>query len=91
MERKSRKVVEELKSHPAVKEIRAAGLLIAVDLGSETLAKKVLYLLLDEGVITDWFLFQPTSFRIAPPLCISDDELELGIQAVRRALDKLGE
>ena len=91
VERKSRKVVEELKSHPAVKEIRAAGLLIAVDLGSETLAKKVLYLLLDEGVITDWFLFQPTSFRIAPPLCISDEELELGIQAVRRALDKLAE
>ena len=91
VERKSRKVVEGLKSHPAVKEIRAAGLLIAVDLGSETLAKKVLYLLLDEGVITDWFLFQPTSFRIAPPLCISDEELELGIQAVRRALDKLAE
>ena len=91
VERKSRKVVEGLKSHPAVKEIRAAGLLIAVDLGSEALAKKVLYLLLDEGVITDWFLFQPTSFRIAPPLCISDEELELGIQAVRRALDKLAE
>ena len=91
VERKSRKVVEGLESHPAVKEIRAAGLLIAVDLGSEALAKKVLYLLLDEGVITDWFLFQPTSFRIAPPLCISDEELELGIQAVRRALDKLAE
>lgn len=91
VERKSRKVVEGLKSHPAVKEIRAAGLLIAVDLGREDLAKKVLYLLLDEGVITDWFLFQPTSFRIAPPLCITDDELELGIQAVRRALDKLVE
>ncbi len=91
MERKSKKVVDGLKSHPAVKEIRAAGLLIAVDLGREDLAKKVLYLLLDEGVITDWFLFQPTSFRIAPPLCITDEELELGIQAVRRALDKLAE
>ncbi|MBP5692390.1 MAG: aspartate aminotransferase family protein [Bacteroidales bacterium] len=89
VERKSRKVVEGLSSHPAVKEIRAAGLLIAVDLGREDLAKKVLYLLLDEGVITDWFLFQPTSFRIAPPLCISDQELEEGIKAVRRALDKL--
>ena len=91
VERKSKKVVDGLKSHPAVKEIRAAGLLIAVDLGREDLAKKVLYLLLDEGVITDWFLFQPTSFRIAPPLCITDEELELGIQAVRRALDKLAE
>ena len=91
VEGKSKKVVDRLKSHPAVKEIRAAGLIIAVDLGREDLAKKVLYLLLDEGVITDWFLFQPTSFRIAPPLCITDEELELGIQAVRRALDKLAE
>lgn len=89
VERKSKKIHDALISHPAVKEIRAAGLLIAVDLGDADKAKKVLYLLLDEGVLTDWFLFQPTSFRIAPPLCISDEEIDLGIEAVRRALDKL--
>ena len=87
--RKSKKIVDSLIGHPAVKEIRAAGLLIAVDLGDESLAKKMLYLLLDEGVITDWFLFQPTSFRIAPPLCISDEEIAFGVKAVLRALDKL--
>jgi len=89
VERKSKKIYDALITHPAVKEIRAAGLLLAVDLGDEKLAKKVLYLLLDEGVLTDWFLFQPTSFRIAPPLCITDEEIDLGIEAVRRALDKL--
>ncbi|MBO7561394.1 MAG: aspartate aminotransferase family protein [Bacteroidales bacterium] len=89
VERKSKKIYDALISHPAVKEIRAAGLLIAVDLGDAEKAKKVLYLLLDEGVLTDWFLFQPTSFRIAPPLCITDQEIDLGIEAVRRALDKL--
>ncbi len=89
VDRKSKKIYDALISHPAVKEIRAAGLLLAVDLGDAEKAKKVLYLLLDEGVITDWFLFQPTSFRIAPPLCITDEELDLGIDAVRRALDKL--
>ena len=89
VERKSKKIYDELISHPAVKEIRAAGLLIAVDLGDAAKAKKVLYLLLDEGVLTDWFLFQDTSFRIAPPLCISDQEIDLGIGAVKRALDKL--
>ena len=89
VERKSKKIYDALISHPAVKEIRAAGLLIAVDLGDADKAKKVLDLLLDEGVLTDWFLFQPTSFRIAPPLCISDEEIDLGIEAVRRALDKL--
>ena len=90
VERKSRKIYDALISHPAVKEIRAAGLLIAVDLGDAAKAKKMLYLLLDEGVLTDWFLFQDTSFRIAPPLCITDQEIDLGLEAVRRALDKLG-
>lgn len=89
VERKSSMIRERLMKHPQVKEIRCAGLLIAVDLKDEEKAKKILYLLLDEGVITDWFLFQPTSFRIAPPLCITEEEINLGLSAVERALDKL--
>ncbi len=89
VERKSAMIRERLTKHPEVKEIRSAGLLVAVDLKDEAKAKKILYLLLDEGVITDWFLFQPTSFRIAPPLCITDEEIDLGLSAVERALDKL--
>lgn len=89
VDRKSQKIVDSLKKHPLVKEIRAAGLLIAVDLYDADKAKKILYLLLDEGIITDWFLFQPTSFRIAPPLSISDDEVDLAIEGILKALDKL--
>ncbi|MDD4420484.1 MAG: aspartate aminotransferase family protein [Bacteroidales bacterium] len=89
VDKKSARIVQALGSHPLVKEIRAAGLLIAVDLGSADLAKQILYLLLDEGVLTDWFLFQPTSFRIAPPLCITDDEIDMGVAAIIKALNKL--
>jgi acetylornithine/succinyldiaminopimelate/putrescine aminotransferase len=89
VDKKSARIVNALSSHPLVKEIRAAGLLIAVDLGSADLAKQILYLLLDEGVLTDWFLFQPTSFRIAPPLCITDEEIDIGTAAILRALNKL--
>lgn len=88
-EEKSRRFVKALEQHPQVKEIRAAGLLIAVDLKDPQKAKDILYLLLEEGVLTDWFLFQPTSFRIAPPLCISGEEIELAIAAIKRALDRL--
>ena len=89
VDKKSARIVNALSSHPLVKEIRAAGLLIAVDLGSADLAKQILYLLLDEGVLTDWFLFQRTSFRIAPPLCITDEEIDIGTAAILRALNKL--
>lgn len=88
-EEKSLRFVKALEQHPQVKEIRAAGLLIAVDLKDPQKAKDILYLLLEEGVLTDWFLFQPTSFRIAPPLCISGEEIELAIAAIKRALDRL--
>lgn len=89
VERKSRRFTDALKKHPLVKEIRAAGLLIAIDLKDAKRAHDILYLLLDEGVLTDWFLFQPTSFRIAPPLCITDEEIDLAVAAIVRALERL--
>lgn len=89
VEQKSLRFVKALENHPAVKEIRAAGLLIAIDLKDREKAKKILYLLLDEGIITDWFLFQPTSFRIAPPLPITNEEIDWATERIRKALDKL--
>lgn len=89
VEKKSQMFVNGLKGHPAVKEIRAAGLLIAVDLKDRTKAKNILYLLLEEGVITDWFMFQPTSFRIAPPLSISEAEVGFAIEKIIKALNRL--
>jgi Ornithine/acetylornithine aminotransferase len=89
VEEKKNRFINGLKHHPLVKEIRAAGLLIAVDLKDSKKAKDVLYLLLKEGVITDWFLFQPTSFRIAPPLCITNEEIDIALNSILRALDNL--
>ncbi|MEG0518920.1 MAG: aspartate aminotransferase family protein [Bacteroidales bacterium] len=89
VEEKSQRFVQALQTHPLVKEIRAAGLLIAVDLKDCEKAKRILYLLLEEGVLTDWFLFQPTSFRIAPPLCITNEEIDMAIASIQRALNRL--
>lgn len=89
VEKKSQMFVKALEKHPLVKEIRAAGLLIAVDLKDSQKAKNILYLLLEEGAITDWFIFQPTSFRIAPPLSITKEEVELAIEIILKALDRL--
>ncbi len=86
---KSAIFVEALKDHPKVKEVRAAGLLIAVDLVNEDYAQRILPLLLDEGVLSDWFLFCPTAFRIAPPLSIEKLEAEEAAQMVLKALNRL--
>ncbi len=86
---KSTIFVERLKSHPLVKEIRAEGLLIAVDLINEDYSKRILPLLIEEGVLSDWFLFYPAAFRIAPPLTITTEEIEYALERIIRALNRL--
>ena len=88
-ESKGRRIQEALEQHPAVMEVRRAGLLLAVDLASADAAGGMLPLLLEEGAVSDYFLYCPTAFRIAPPLCISDDEVELLLDIVIRALNRL--
>lgn len=63
-------------SHPLIKEIRYAGLLMAVDLDDASLVQKVIQLAIKKGLITDWFLFNDRSLRIAPPLTITFDEID---------------
>ena len=66
---------DTLKNHPIVKEIRQQGLMLAIDLGSEELGAKAMEILWENKLIVDQFLFNRTSFRIAPPLTISTNEI----------------
>ena len=88
-ERKGALYRELLQGHPAVKEIRQIGLLLAVDLGSSKSAEKILPLLIENGVMSDWFLFNENSFRIAPPLSISEEEILYSAELITGALDRL--
>ncbi len=89
VDKKSKRFTDALEGHPLVKEIRASGLLIAIDLYKAEHNQKVVPMLLDEGVMGDWFLFSPTAFRIAPPLCISYQEIDYALERIIRVLDKL--
>lgn len=62
--------------HPSVKEIRHAGLWFAIDLDDADKVKKVIDNCLKNGLITDWFLFNDRSLRLAPPLTITEAEIE---------------
>jgi acetylornithine/succinyldiaminopimelate/putrescine aminotransferase len=76
---------EELK-HPKIKEIRARGALIAVDFGSETECMATIHNCIEAGVVTDWFLFNPWSMRIAPPLTITDEELRDSCKVIMKSI-----
>lgn len=76
-------------SHPAVKEIRRKGLMMAVELSDHDTSGKLVDLFFEEGLVTDRFLFRPGAFRIAPPLIITAEQVEETAGIIIHCLDKL--
>ena len=89
VERKGALYEELLKNHPAVKEIRRAGLLLAVELGESEKLYRIMDLFIERGILSDWFLFCDTAFRISAPLVISDEEIKDSVRIIRECLDLL--
>ena len=89
VERKGALYEELLTDHPAALEIRRAGLLLAVELGRSDRLYRLMELFKEVGILSDWFLFCDTAFRISPPLVISDEEIRDSVVLIRRALDQL--
>lgn len=80
---------ELLQSHPAVREIRRSGLLLAVELGSSERLYRIMELFKEAGIMSDWFLFCDTAFRISPPLTISEEEVRDSARIILGCLDRL--
>lgn len=78
---------EHLK-HPLIKELRGVGLMMAAQMENFTILKAVIDRCIQKGLITDWFLFCDDAMRIAPPLVITQKEMEQGISILLEALDE---
>ena len=81
--------LERALQHPAIKEIRRIGLMLAVELENEEAVKKVVLEGLQEGLLLFWFLSTPNAFRLAPPLNIEKQDLKKGIKSIKELLDRL--
>ena len=60
---------------PEIKEIRRIGMMFAFDMESFERVEKVVKRCLEKGLISFWFLSHPYSFRLSPPLNITEDEI----------------
>jgi acetylornithine/N-succinyldiaminopimelate aminotransferase len=67
---------KQLLQHPAIKEIRGKGLMLAVEFENFEINKKIIDACILDGVLSDWFLHCSNSMRIAPPLIITKEEIE---------------
>ena len=89
VERKGALFEELIADHPKVVEVRRCGLLLAVELGSSEAYFRLLDIFIEEGILSDCFLFCESAFRISPPLTISEEEIRSCAALLRQCLDRL--
>jgi acetylornithine/succinyldiaminopimelate/putrescine aminotransferase len=86
VESKSNLIIQLLSKSKAISQIRSAGLMIALQLDNYTHVKRVIDRCIDNGIILDWFLFNDSSIRIAPPLTITDEQIKEACQVILESL-----
>jgi len=66
--------------------IRRKGLALGIDLADPSKRKAFLDSCLEQKVFIDYYLFRPATFRIAPPLVISVEEIMDGLERLLKAM-----
>lgn len=75
--------------HPAIRELRSAGLWLAVELADFETVDAVVRACLGKGLLIDWFLFNERSLRIAPPLIISEEEIRWACRILVETIEEV--
>jgi acetylornithine/succinyldiaminopimelate/putrescine aminotransferase len=88
-EAKGRQFAEALIRNKHIKQVRQAGLMLGVELDNEYHLDLLMVEFKKQYLIVDRFLFNPLSFRIAPPLTISNEEIKLVINKLDAALERI--
>lgn len=83
LERHFRKALEGVK-------VNGKGMLLSIELEGFAQVQALVKYCIANGVITDWFLFNDTSIRVAPPLSISIELLEQAAGVIKNGIKKCG-
>ncbi|WP_316841618.1 aspartate aminotransferase family protein [Pedobacter gandavensis] len=75
---------KKLLVHPAIKEVRGKGLMMAIEFENFEINKKIIDACIADGVISDWFLHCSNSMRVAPPLIITEEEIKYACEVILR-------
>ena len=75
--------------HDLIKEIRGEGLILAVQLKDFDQVQKIINYALSKRVVFDWFLFNDSSIRIAPPLIINEEQIKTACEIVLEAIESV--
>lgn len=77
-----------LLKHHAIKEIRGIGLMLAIEFESFDVLKPIIDEGIEMGILTDWFLFDNKSMRIAPPINITEAQIQQACDIILASIRK---
>ena len=81
-----KEIFRSLLVHPEIKSVNSFGLWMAVAFENFDQCKKVIDSCIENGVLTDWFLFAPACLRISPPLIISEEQIRKACEIIIKAM-----
>lgn len=83
-------LLKEVLVHPRIEEVRGWGLMLAIQLDSFENVQRVIDHCLEQGLVTDWFLFCENAIRLSPPLNIALEDLRWAAETILEGIEKLG-
>jgi acetylornithine/N-succinyldiaminopimelate aminotransferase len=69
-----------------IKAVRRIGMMFAFDMESADRVEKVVLKCMEMGLISFWFLSHPYSFRLSPPLNITESEIRQAAEIILEAI-----
>ena len=88
VERLGQLLADIISAHKDIIAFRRIGLMFAFDMESPDRVEKVVKSCLEKGLITFWFLSHPASFRLSPPLIITEVEIRKAGHLILEAIEE---
>jgi acetylornithine and succinylornithine aminotransferases len=87
-ERQGKRLMTALRSVPGVAEVRGVGLLVAAELRDGIAAGPIAAACLEHGLVVN--AVTPSSLRFAPPLLVTDDDVDRAVAILQEVLTNHG-
>lgn len=78
-----------IKDHPKVKRTWGIGLFRGIEVDKKVDMWKFLHKALENGVLSDLFIFRDHAFRFTPPLTITKEEISYAVDLLKKTLDEV--
>jgi acetylornithine/succinyldiaminopimelate/putrescine aminotransferase len=82
------KLFTEKLQHSSIQKINHCGLWFSLQFESVEKTQKIIHQCIKNRLITDWFLFAPDCLRVAPPLTITEKEINFVCSTIIKSIEE---